>query len=191
MSGKGVIGSIIASIILSVSITGALGYFILPVVFPTVSEDKGILVQSIYHETTAQAVIYDNTLAYEKIPETELNITIRSNSRILATFSGVATLSIGVTLSGSVNFFVALVVEGVGNLTRRIHFFDNTGGGYGAIREYTQDLDLFYQTEGLPKGNYVISVWWKSDFDATDINQFILSSVSVPKTRALLVQEII
>jgi len=196
MSGKGVIGAIIASVVLSVGIVGALGYFLLPVVFPNIAEppmeeDQGIVLQSIYHETTSPAVIHDASTTYEKIPETEVNITIQQNSRILAKFSGEALLQIGTTFSGEVNFFVALVIEGVGNRTTRIHFFDNTGGGYGAIREYTQNLNDFYQTGALPSGTYTVSVYWKSEFDATDINQLFLSLIGAPTTRALLVQEII
>ena len=168
----------------------------MPVVFPNITEepptyeDQGILLQSIYLENDSQAFIIDTDTTYEEVPDTEINITIEQNSRILAIFSGEVTLSIGTTFNFGVNFFVALDIEGVGNRTMRIHFYDN-GGPTGTTREITHNLCNVYQSESLPAGTYTISVYWKSEYDATGSAQLLLSTIANPKTRALLVQEII
>lgn len=162
----------------------------MPVVFPNITEDKGILVQSIYLENNSQAFIVDSDTIYEEVPDTEINITIEQNSRILAIFSGEATLSIGTTFNFGVNFFVTLDIEGVGNRTMRIHFYDN-GGPTATTREITHNLCNVYQSEPLPAGTYTVSVYWKSEYDATGSAQLILSTIANPKTRALLVQELI
>ena len=188
MSNKGVIGGIVGSIVGSVGIMSLILLFVTPMIFPGV---ETIMVQSVYHETTSQAYLIDDDTSYQEITETGVNITIQQSSRIIATFSGEATLSISSTFIGAVNFRIDLVIKGVGNRTMRIHFFDNTPGGYGAIREYTHNLYNVYQTEALAAGTYSIVVSWKSESDATGINQLILSTVANLKTRALLVQEIL
>jgi hypothetical protein len=189
MSGKGVIGGIIASVVLSVSIVGALGYFLLPVIFPSVGEDQGIVLQSIYLEANTIETLSDTETTYEKVPGTELNITINENSKILAQFSSSATLTLGSTFTGGVNFFIALVVEGVGNRTVRIHFFENSGG-VGYTRESPGFINTFYQTGTLASGTYIVSVYWKCESDATGSNSIGFFNYGGNKPRALLVQEI-
>jgi len=188
LSSKGIIGGILGSIAGSVGIMSLILLFVTPMIFPGVGS---IVLQSVYHETTSQAYIIDDATSYQEITETGVNITIQQSSRIIATFSGEATLSISSTFMGAVNFRIDLVIKGVGNRSMRIHFYDGTPGGYGSIREYTHNLYNVYQTEALPAGTYSIVVSWKSESDATGINQLLLSTVANLKTRALLVQEII
>ncbi len=197
MSGKGVVGAIIASVILSVGITGALAYFLLPVVFPNITEepptyeDQGIVLQSIYYETDSAAVIIDTDTTYEKVPDTEVNITIEQNSRIQATFSGDFRLAVDGSFKGGCNFFIVLKIEGIGNRTMRIHFYDNTGPYPTTTRVFSHNLNIGYQTEGLSAGTYTISVHWMSEYDATGYAQLNLAYPGSNRTRTLLVQEII
>ncbi len=91
MSGKSVVGSIIASVI----IMSALTYFALPFLFPVLRaenlayqedlvSEEGILLQSKYGEWNSEAVLYDSNISsYEKIPDTELQITIQVNSSLI------------------------------------------------------------------------------------------------------------
>ncbi|MCK4379802.1 MAG: hypothetical protein KAW51_01610 [Candidatus Lokiarchaeota archaeon] len=148
------------------------------------------MLQSIYHEANTQAYINDIDTTYEKVPDTEVNITIEENSRILVSFCSVVTLHIGANFDISMNFFIVLDIEGVENRTLRIHFYDNSGT-YLAIRELTHSANMVYQTDTLTAGTYTVSVYWKSEFDAIGDSQLILSSPTGNRTRSLLVQEII
>lgn len=186
MSGKGIVGSIIGSIVGSVAIMTLLTIFVIPMFLPGM---QSIVLQSIYVETSSSASIPDTQVTYQKIPDTEINITIKQNSKILATFSAEGSMTIDGTLNGAVNFYVALVIEGISNRTQRIHFYDGTG--YGATREFAVNLGTTYQTIDLPAGTYTVTVYWKSDADATGSNSLNLSTFAGNRTRGLLVQEII
>ncbi len=69
MSGKGVLGSIIGSVILSVIITSALIYFMAPVFLPG-SLERNIVLQYQYEEWNSPAYIFDNELTYKKMDDT-------------------------------------------------------------------------------------------------------------------------
>lgn len=150
---------------------------------------QSILLQSKYIETSSTASIGDTQTTYQKIPDTELIITTQGNSRLLATFTGEGSLTVDGSLVGAVNFYVAIVIEGVSNRTMRIHFYD--GIGYGAIREFAISLYNTYQTSYLPAGTYTVSVYWKSGADVTGTNSLNLSSLVGNRTRGLLVQELL
>ncbi|MFX1571668.1 MAG: hypothetical protein ACFFB0_02885 [Promethearchaeota archaeon] len=89
------------------------------------------------------------------------------------------------------NFFVVLKIEGSGNQTMAIHFYDDSGPYPGTTRVFSHNLNIVYQTESLPSGTYTVSVLWKSEYDATGGVQLNLSFPAFNRTRTLLVQEII
>ena len=101
MSGKEVVGSILISLILM----SAIVFFALPFIFPGVSE-KNIVVQSKYAEWRTTAMIYDSeTTAYEKISDTELNITIQENSQLAIIFTADALLHLSGSFTGKNSYF--------------------------------------------------------------------------------------
>jgi len=186
MSSRGILGTIVGSIIGSVAVMTLLTIFVFPMFMPGM---QSIVLQSIYVETSSQANIPDSQLTYQQIPDVEINITIKQNSRILATFAAEGSLTIASTLIGAVNFYIAIVIEGVGNHTQRQHFYD--GDGDGAIREFAVNLFDIYQTLSLPAGTYNVAIYWKSNADATGSNSLNLSTLAGNRTRSLLVQELI
>ncbi len=188
MSGKQVAGSIIGSIIGSVAVMTLLTMFVMPILLPGM---QTILLQSKYMETSSSASIPDTQTTYQQILDMELTIDIQENSRILITFTAEGSLTIGSTFTGVVNFYVAIVIESVSNRTSRIHFYDGTPGGFGAIREIPVNLHNIYQSERLPKGVYNIVIYWKSDADATGTNSLNLSTPAGNRTRSLLLQELL
>jgi hypothetical protein len=162
MTKKEILRSIIASVILSVIITGGLSYFILPIIYPRMLEtDEGIVLQSIYIESnTAASITYENT-TYQKIPETEATITIRSNSKISVTFQAMFLLVLEASYSGGCVYNISLVVNGHGNKSYTITYYKD-GTGTRIIQVNFHDT---YITDSLPAGTYLVEVYWKSYAD--------------------------
>jgi len=167
----------------------------LPVIFPNITEepptyvDEGILFQSIYEEFDTNAYINDNALTYSEMPDTTLDISIQNNSRISVTFSAVGLLHIDDLFNIKVKFLIALQVEGVGNRTFTIIYYDN-GGAVGYDREVVHTLHYIYVTDPLSAGTYSIKVYWKSEIDAAGINQLNLHGGAFDYPRALWVLEL-
>jgi len=186
MSSKAIIGSIIGSIVGSVAVMTLLTMFVMPMFLPGM---QSIVLQSIYVESSSQATIPDDQITYQPIPDMEINITIKQNSRILATFAAEGSMTIASSLVGSVNYYIAIVIDGIGNHTQRVHFYD--GDGDSSTREFAVNLFDTYQTNGLPAGTYSVTIYWKSDAAATGSNTLNLSTPAGNRTRGLLVQELI
>jgi hypothetical protein len=190
MSGKGIVGSIIASVILSVVITGALIYFMAPVILP-VSPERDIVLQYQYNEWNSPAYIFDDELAYKKMEDTEITITINQNSRIFVEFSAIALLSLDSTFTIRSSYNVSLVISGLTNRTIMVLYYDaEPSGGY--FRQLTYNLHINLLTDSLPTGTYTIEVFWKSTWDATGAANS-LSVAHAPTynyTRTLFVQEL-
>jgi len=188
MSGKSVVGSIIASVIIMSAIT----FLALPFIFPGVSE-KNIVLQSKFGEWNSPAYIWDYDIAYEKMEDTEMNITIRENSRLAITFSAIAVMSLGPTFNGRSSYNISLVVEDIDNRTYPVAFFDESGatGGY---RQISYNLHMDFVTQPLSAGTYTIEMYWMSDFDAPgDSNSLSVAHDSFNPynyTRSLWVQEL-
>ncbi|MFX0175288.1 MAG: hypothetical protein ACFE85_03545 [Candidatus Hodarchaeota archaeon] len=186
MSSKAIVGSIIGSIVGSVAVMTLLTMFVMPMFLPGM---QSIVLQSIYVETSSQASIPDDLVIYQPVPDMEINITIKQNSRILATFSAEGSMTIDGSLVGSVNYYIAIVIEGIGNHTQRVHFYD--GDGDTGIREFAVNLFDIYQTNILPAGTYSVTIYWKCGAPATGSNTLNLSTPAGNRTRGLLVQELI
>jgi len=185
MSGKEVVGSILISLILM----SAIVFFALPFIFPGVSE-KNIVVQSKYAEWKTTAMIYDSeTTAYKKISDTELNITIQESSSLAIVFSADAILHLSDTFTVKNSYFFSVVVEGVGNKTFFITYFDSSAAT-GSIRELTYNLYVNYVTNPLPAGTYNVAVYWQSRFDANGSNFLSLAHSGYNYSRSLWIQEL-
>jgi len=185
MSGKEVVGSILISLILM----SAIVFFALPFIFPGVSE-KNIVVQSKYAEWRTTAMIYDSeTTAYTKISDTELNITIQESSSLAIIFSADAILHLSSTFNIKNSYFISVVVEGVGNKTFFISYFDS-GGATGSIRQLTYNLYVNYVTNPLPAGTYNVAVYWQSRYNANGVNSLSLAHSGYNYSRSLWIQEL-
>ena len=190
MSRKGLVGSIIGSIVCSVLIMSGLLYFIGPTLLPGLT-DQDILLQYQYEEWNSQAYIFDTDLTYQKMEDTEINITISQNSRLFAQFSAIALLSLSPTFTVRSSYNISLVVAGVTNRTYMVLYFDTEPSG-GFYRELTYNMHINLLTEPLPVGTYNIAIYWKSTLDATGTNS--LSVAHNPPvfnyTRTMLIQEL-
>lgn len=178
--GGAVAGAFIGSIILSVVITGAAGYFLLP---------KFTAPTYVYEEFNSSAQLNDNNLAWLDVPDTELNISIKKNSRISCTFSGSYLIGASSTLgSNSIRFEILLGVETAGNTTVYVKYLDN--GGVSAFLEIASSFSMDYTTGVLPKGTYRVYLAWRSLADASGGNYFLFRTPSMDYTRSLSAMEI-
>ena len=166
MSAKVFLGSVLVSLV----IMAPLAYFILPMLYPNMDTDRGVL-QSVYEEFDSEAWIADSTVAYELINDTELIITTQGDSSLAVLFSMQAVLSLDDTMVGALQFNISLVVQGVGSKEIRIAHY--TGSPIGSYREIPVDATINYVTGVLPAGNYSVSVRWSSRFDLTGNNYLI------------------
>ena len=189
MSGKGVVGSILGSVILSIVIMSGLLYFMAPIFLP-ISSEQDLVLQYKYDEWNSAAYIFDDDLSYQKMEDTEITIDINQDSRLFVEFSAIALLALDNSFSVRTSYDVSLVVTGVTNRTFMVLYFDNEPSG-GNFRELTYNMHINLLTQSLPIGTYTIEVYWRSTWDATGTNP--LSVAHAPTynyTRTLFVQEL-
>ena len=189
MSTKAVVGSIIASILITSGlIWGVLYLGVLPGV-----DTKNTVIQTKYGEWNSPAYIFDNQLTYTNMTDTELTISIRTNSRILVTFSAMSIMTLDTTFTGRVGYNVSLIVVNEGNRTIQVDHFDGAPAT-GYIRQYSITLFINYMTKTLPAGTYKIEVHWKSGFDAPGTQNSLsvahMGGTGYNFTRTLLAQEL-
>ncbi len=204
MSGKSVFGSIIGSTIISVLIIGVLLYFIGPILLPGLTEqdadlqnkydelaERDLVLQYKYDEWNTAAYIWDHDdSSYMKMEDTEINITIEQDSRIYATFSAMALLSLDDSFAGRSSYNISLVVEDVVNRTIMVIYFDGAPAT-SYYRETSVNLYINLVTESLPAGAYTVAIYWVSTYNAIGTNS--LSVAHAPKynyTRTMFVQEL-
>jgi hypothetical protein len=179
MSGKVFAGSVFVSLLGM----GLISMFALPLLYPSLQtnlqdDDIGIVLQSKYIERSSQAQIVDSaTTSWVDVPDTKMNITIETNSRIYALFNSMYVLGVSNSLdSDRVAFNISLQIEGVGQRISRISYFEM--GTYSDMREFSSTFTLNYMTEELTAGTYPGN------------NYLLFSTPSANFTRTLVVQEL-
>ena len=192
MSESPTFGIIMGSVLITLIISAAGTYFILPLIFPNLEAEQaieeGILLQSEFLQTETDAYIYDDSMDYTKMSDTEINISIQENSRILASFEAPIILHMNSGFSGATKFNISVVISGFGNRTSRISYY--SGAALANVIEIVYNIHLTIQTEELPEGTYTVSIYWKSIVDSTI--SVLLNAGGGPYhyPRSLLVQEI-
>ncbi len=184
MSGKAVVGSIVTS----VAIMSALMFFVMPMIFP-VLQSGTMVVQTKYEEFNSQCYIFDNVLTWQKMPDTEMNISIQQNSRLSVAFDGMAILSLDSTFTVRSSYNVSLVIVGVTNRTIMVLYYDEAAST-GDYRQLSYNLHLFLVTEPLNAGTYTITLYWISQFNAVGSNSLSLNHTDYNNTRSLFAQEL-
>ena len=202
MSAKSVLLSILGGVICSVLIMAGLLYFIGPVFLPRLTEqhtdlleritdleEKDLLLQYKYQQFFTDAWITDYNVAYQKMNDTELSITIQENSRLYVSFSSMSYLWLSYFFTGYVAYNISLVVEGVGNRTFSIVHYDSrsTGGFYQSL---TYNLYIEYLTGPLSAGIYNIVMYWRSLYDSVEYTYLSVSDPGYENTRSLWVMEL-
>jgi len=76
--------------------------------------------QTKFNESYTASNIFWNVFDYEKIPDTELNITTSGNSKLSITFEGVFMIRMGSTFIGDTRYNITLDISGVRNHVIRI-----------------------------------------------------------------------
>lgn len=184
--------AIIGSVLITLILVAAGGYFALPLVFPSITaedEDENVLLQSKLIEINDDAFMNDTIKEFELMNGTETSITIENNSRIAASFSGTFMLNLVPVFDGSVWFEISLVIEGVSNSTSPIVYFRETSST--DIEVFTSLVNINLMSTELNNGTYNIAVYWRSVVDPDGINSLsTVGSSGFICPRTLWVQEL-
>jgi hypothetical protein len=197
---------VLTSVIVSLAVVSAVGYVGLPMLFPVLQDtssadhshdyaslshthDLDIILQSKYIEVSTQAGISDESTSYVDIPDTEINVTIKAQSRIFVVFNSPYVLGVGDGFTSQrVAFNISLGVEGVGNRTTRLSSFDF--GTTISNKEIGSTLYVHYGTNPLPAGTYTVNVKYKSLTAYAGLNGYLTLNVPLANyTRSLWVME--
>ena len=215
MGGKSIASSVLISIILTTGICILVIPLTTPTLFPDLinekqslkdqieelnktitslndqiqqSSDDGIILQSITKNIYSQAFIEDSQLNNIEIPDTNLTISIKDQSKIFATFSSYSRIGFNSGVSGYLSFNVTLSLEGVGNSSLQIAIFEYSDT---IDRTFPYHIYLNYESNQLSAGDYVLKVFYKSNADLTGFNNYLLLSQGGEyNPRTLLAQEI-
>ena len=163
MAKNNTIGTILGSVFITLLLVGAGGYFGLPLLYPILNEDltdDGIILQTKNNESQTAANIFWNVFTYEKIPDTELNITTSGNSKLIVAFEGAFMLRLGSTFSGETKYNITLDIAGIENRTTCIYSGIDTA--LNTDMELPCNTYISFETGILPAGTYTISVYWSS-----------------------------
>ena len=168
MAKNNTIGTILGSVFITLLLVGVGGYFGLPLIYPVLNEDvtdEGILLQARYNESQTAANIFYTVYDYEKMPDTELNITTSGNSKLNVAFEGAFMLRAGSTFVGNTQYNITIDISGVGNRTTLIHY--GIDAALGKDIEIPCNIHISFETGILPAGTYSISIYWSSAYAPT------------------------
>lgn len=196
--GGAIAGAIIGSILLSVVVTGAGAYFLLPRLFPGMNGDPYIPYTPAfeYEEFDSTAQLNDDDLVWTMVADTEIFITVQNDSRLTCTFSGTVLVGLWSGLgTGEVKYELALGVED--NATfgtdywkfAQIQYQD--GDGVSNNRELSFPCAIELVTVPLEGAVYRVSLWWRSLQDATGSNYLLFHTPSFDYNRSLSALEVI
>ncbi len=176
-----------ASVIVSLLIMAPIAYFVLPVLYPDMKD--GGTVQFVYKEFDDRTYLPDNVLDFELINQTTLTITTLGNSFLSILFVMQTVITMSNDMDGALQFEISLVVSGVGNRTIKVAYFRQ--GPTGNYSEVPADVTISYVTDTLVAGNYTISVYWRSVWDAVGGNNLIgYNAPNFAYNRSIQVEEI-
>ena len=197
-NGSSTAGIIIGSVLISIIAVAGITYFALPYFYSylpipnqNTNQNKNTVLQTIYQEYTTSDQINDTNINYTLMSNIGNSITINVSSRIYVTFESPSILTLDPTYTGGfVMFAIALNVEGVGNNTSFVAYYDS-GTATGNTQQISQDITINYMTSALSAGTYNIDLYWKSVQDVTGNNYLKLYSNYVNVTQSLMIQEIV
>lgn len=156
------IGTILASVFITLILTGAGMYFGMPLIFPNLNADlnEGSLLQTKSVEVNTVDYINDFDLTYTQMPGMELEITTSGNSSLLVSFEGLFFLGMDDLFFGYTAYNISLVVSGIGNRTTMIYYYiQTTPSAYVFL---SQNIHMTFDTGIISSGDYTISVNWRS-----------------------------
>jgi len=145
-------------------LVAGIAFVALPAVYPSLesktTEKKGT-VQTVLKTWQDESYLFDNDLSWKMMNQTQMSFTITNNSKILASFSAPFLLSLYPTFTGLSEYKIALVIQGVGNTSTVIVFYDGSSAT-GQSRQMSFFPTLSFMTNTLPAGTYNCSIQWQS-----------------------------
>lgn len=185
MSGKIFFASVIASLLIMAPVT----YFVLPLLYPGMKEESGV-VQSIYREFDETAYISDSTDVFELVNSTAMVVSTQGGSFLSILLTMPCVMTLDPVMTGTFQIEIALVVGSVGNRTNKVAFYRQSP--LGSYSEYPVDVTLNYVTDNIAAGNYTIFVHWRVLYDIGGLNYLIANNPpNYDYVRSLFVQEIV
>ena len=177
--GGAIAGAFIGSIILSVAITSAAGYFLLPMVYPGMRGQETITPIFIYEEFDSIAQKLDDDTSWTVVPDTFFDVEIKNNnSRILCTFSASCLIGASSSLGTStLSWEIYLDIFGpVVGKSEYVKILDHAGISYA--REISTAFSMEMCTVPLEAGNYTVQVMWRSLGDVGGSNYLLFNTPS-------------
>ena len=156
---------ILASVLITLVAGSAIAFVGLPMLYPSISSEKKGIIQTVEKSWQDESYIFDTDLSWNLMNKTQLNLTISENSKIEATFSAPFLLSLDTQFTTMARFEVALVIQGVGNTSTTIIYYDDTPAS-GHYRQISYFPTLSFMTGPLSAGTYNCTVQWKSAIDS-------------------------
>ena len=189
-NGKGAVLAFIGSLLLSVGISGAAGYFLLPRLFPGM---EGTPLEShayVYEEFGTTAQLLDSDTTWDFVPDTEISITVSNYSRIHCAFSTPYIIGASGSLGTQhLKFKIQLLILSIDDKITRLGYWDN--GGVTAYREIGGSLYIEMTTPAVAAGTYNVTVAWVSEADFPGTNYLLFRTPSLNYVRSLSALEII
>ncbi|MFQ5979985.1 MAG: hypothetical protein ACE5OZ_17780 [Candidatus Heimdallarchaeota archaeon] len=186
-------GSFLAGVLVGIVITGAIGFLAIQTSESNDDHDSdkaGRILQTKYEEFRSQAFLPDSeTSSWSLIPNTEMEIITKGDSFLSLTFSAVMILHLDSSFSGACRFNISLEIAGITNKQTRVSYYHGVPGP-GQIVEFSESVDIHYETDVLANGTYSLAAYWISAFDAPGSNQLISTTANFNFTRSLAVWEI-
>ena len=161
------VGTILASVFITLIISGTGMYFGLPIVHPNIVNDETlnneVVIQTKYQESNSTIVIWDDDLEPSVMPGMEMNITTQGNTKLSVSFDVQIELTLVDNFDMEAMYNITLQIEGVKQETVRIlEYHMNPIDGEMRKSLYVQ---ISFETGILPAGTYDISVLWCSQID--------------------------
>ena len=174
------VGTILASVFITMILSGTGMYFGLPLVYPDLTDmateddlddyvlknetlNKEVVIQTKYKESNSTIAIFDDDVDPSVMPGMEMNITTQGNTKLSVSFDAQIELTLCDNFEMESMYNITLQIEGVKQETVRIlEYHENPIDGEMRKSLYVQ---ISFETGILPASTYNISVLWSSQYD--------------------------
>jgi hypothetical protein len=191
---KSTAGTIIASVLITLAITGAGAFFGLPYLYPNIrnipTRNAGDVIQVQKAEFQNYCFCNDDEVTQKEMNGTRMTIDTTGDSYIMVGFSTLFMLGVGSGFIATdyISFNITMVILGVGNYSTFLEF-----GHVEPDQWFTIPFSWKVNTPTISEGTYEITMYWHSRHDASGAN-YLSANHNSPtfkyNIRSLVVQEI-
>ncbi len=185
------VGTILASVFITLILSGTGMYFGLPMVYPNVVNDDSdnvtqddlddyvlknetlnneVVVQSKYKDINSTDAIFDDELTPIMMDDTEMNITTQGNTKLSVSFNAQLELTLVDTFESDAFYNITLQIEGVKQEKFSIIEYHMNPIIDGEMRRSIY-VQISFETGILQAGTYDISVLWSSELDTPRLSR--------------------